>query len=280
VNQPAAASIWQRLARRVRSRVAGMRGSSAATRTVREYTRVLPVLAGQVREAASHIEDTVLDVTTGLGSLVDRARRAVSSARARSAARHTGQEVNELIVGARQAFERLHARGVDTARRSAEAGARIEDAICALEVISLRVERDMPDAVAIRSLLADLENSLTPAMRALRHSAEADVAHLIHDTATAARTVELLGARDAAIRHELDTAAHDVERLAEEVSAAAAALRLQDRANQRLQHVIDTLSEMQDEFVATLERPENRTEPTGSAALRLRQRYTAAAARQ
>ena len=256
--------------------MAGMRGPSAATGTVREYSRVIPVLAGQVREAASHIEHTVLDATTRLGSLVDRARRAVSSARASSAARHTGNEVEELIAGSRQAFQRLHDRGVDTARRSAEAAARIEDAVCALKVISLRLDHATPDVEAIRCLVADLENSLTPAMRALQHSAEADVASLVQDTSTAGRAIELLGARDAAMRRELDAAAHEAERLADDMSEAAAALQLQDRANQRLQNVIETLSEMQDEFVATLERPQKRTETAGSAALRLRQRYTAA----
>jgi hypothetical protein len=82
------------------------------------------------------------------------------------------------------------------------------------------------------------------------------------------------------MRRELDAVARETERLAGDVSRAAAALEFEDRVAQRLQHVIDTLSEMQDEFVAALEQPDGRVEPAGSAALRLRQRYAAAAARR
>jgi ethanolamine utilization protein EutA (predicted chaperonin) len=47
------------------------------------------------------------------------------------------------------------------------------------------------------------------------------------------------------------------------------------RVEQRLQHVVETLSEMQGDFVATLARPEERSAFSGAAAIRLRQRYTA-----
>ena len=185
------------MAIRVRDAIAGVRHSCAVTAAVQEYSRVIPVLAGQVREGASYIEQT------------------------------------------REAFQHLRDRGIGNARRSIAAAASMEDAISALKVISLRLDRGAPDVDAIRRLVADLESSLTPAMNALRHSAESDV--------EAAQEDALLAA---------------------------------DRAEQRLQNVIETLSEMQDEFVAALDRPQKRTEPAGTAALRLRQRYTAAAARR
>ena len=256
-----------------------MRGAGAAVRTVQEYIRVIPVLAGQVREAASHIEHTVLDLTAGLGSLADRARRSVSSARAACAARIASGDVDGAMASSRHALQQLHARGVDHARRSIEATARIENAISALKVISLHTDHVMPVAAGIRSLLAGLEEDLTLAMTALR-TADVDVSSLVHDTNTARRAIDLLGERDAAMRRELDAAARETEQLAGDVARAAAALQFQDRVDQRLQHVIDTLSEMQDEFVTALDRPDERTGPAGDAARRLRQRYTAAAAQR
>jgi hypothetical protein len=277
VNEPAATSYWQRVATRAREAIGGVRGSCAATAAVQEYSRVIPVLAGQVREAASSIEHAVLEVTTSIASSVERARRVVSSVRARSAARASEGELDAPTASARQALARLHERGLDRARRSIETAARIEDAVCALKVISLRLDPSAPSDL-IRGLVTDLERSLTTAMSALRHSADADAASLVQETQTAGRAIEQLGARDGDMRRELETAAHEAEQLAEAAAHAAAALLAHDRSSQRLQNVIDTLSEMQDEFVDALERPQKRAEPSGSAALRLRQRYTAAAA--
>jgi len=194
VNESAATSKWQRLATRVREAIAGVRDSCAVTAAVQAYSRVIPVLAGQVREAASHIEHS------------------------------------------REALQQWRDRDIDKARCSIAAAASIEDAISALKVISLRLDHGTKDVDAIRCLVADLDASLTPAMNALRHSAESEV-----------------------------------------VAAQENAL-LADRAEQRLQNVIETLSEMQNEFVAALDCPQKRTEPAGAAALRLRHRYIATAA--
>jgi hypothetical protein len=182
---------------RVRDAIAGVRHSCAVTAAVQEYSRVIPVLAGQVREGASHIEQT------------------------------------------REAFQHLRDRDIGHARRSIAAAASMEDAISALKVISLRLDQGTQDVDAIRRLVADLERSLTRAMNALRHSAESDAE-----------------------------------------AAQENALFAEDRAERRLQNVIETLSEMQDEFVAALDRPQKRPAPAGAAALRLRQRYTATAAPQ
>lgn len=279
VKSPPPTSEWHRFASRVRRGIAAMRRSRAATGTVREYIRVIPVLAGQVREAASRIEHTVLEITSDLGSLVDRARRVVS-ARAAGTAGHAGGDVDELTASSRQALRRLHDRGVDTARRSMEVTVRIEDAISALKVISLHIDQGTQTVERLPGLIADLESNLTLAMTTLRYSVEVDIASLVHDTNSAERAIDGLGARDAAMRRELDAAARETEQLAEDVSRAAAALQCQERVDQRLQHVIETLSEMQDEFVAAIDHPQERPRLTGSAALRLRRRYTAAAVRR
>jgi hypothetical protein len=184
--------------------IAGVRGSDAPAHTLREYTRVIPVLAGQIREAASRVEDTVA-------------------------------EYSETV-------QRMHVRGVEQARGSTEAAACIEDAIGALKLISLRVDQGTPIGAGIRDLIAELEPTLTRAMTNLRQQAEAAAASPDEDTRTAVRAIDLPG--------------------------------------QRLHDVIDTLSEMQDEFVAALERPDERVERPESAAVRLRQRYTAAEARR
>ena len=49
-------------------------------------------------------------------------------------------------------------------------------------------------------------------------------------------------------------------------------------ADERLRHVIETLSEMQGDFVAALRHPEAPSAFSGGAAVRVRQRYTRAAA--
>ena len=67
-----------------------------------------------------------------------------------------------------------------------------------------------------------------------------------------------------ALETSLELAMNDLRQLAEA-----------DRVDQRLEHVVETLSEMQDDFLAALERPEERSAFSGAAALRLRQRYTA-----
>ena len=86
---------------------------------------------------------------------------------------------------------------------------------------------------------------------------------LSHHADQAAAVAEDIRGTISALETSLELAMNDLRQLAES-----------DRVDERLQHVVETLSEMQGDFVAALERPEERSAFSGAAALRLRQRYT------
>ena len=299
-----------------------LRRRHATTGAVQEYVGVIPVLAGQVRETASQIEHSVLDITGSFSSLVERARRAVSSARGAKATEAAGGNVDELIASSRQTLQQLLDHSVKNAQLSMDAVARMEEVVSAMKIVGnttkdvdriafgIRIlalnakiesvhvgERgagfavvadeishhaDQATAIAegIRGTVSGLESSLALAMTNLRQLAEADMTSLTEDKDNAERMIGLLDEGNAAMRRELEASAVASEQLAEDVSRAVVAMQFQDRVNQRLQHVVETLSEMQDDFVAALERPGERSEPAGAAVLRLRQRYTMAEERR
>ena len=317
-SEPRVESSWRRLTDGVRRQLNRLQASGGTAGAVEEYIGVLPVLAGQVRETASQIERSVLDLSGSFASLVERARRAVSSARGAGATDAAGGNVDELIASSRQTLQQLLDHSIRSARLSMEAVARMEDVVSAMKVIgstTKEVDRvafgirilalnakiesvhvgergagfavvadeishhaDQASAIAegIRGTVTGLEGHLGLAMHNLRQLAEADMTSLTEDKDKAERVIGLLDAGNAAMRRELEASALASEQLAEDVSRAVVAMQFQDRVNQRLQHVAETLSEMQDGFVAALARPGERLAPVGSAVMRLRQRYTMA----
>ena len=192
VNDPLA-SGWHRLTEGVRRALVRLRPSTNASGAVQEYIRVIPVLAGQVRQASSQIEDS----------------------------RHTLQQLLE--------------HGVKHARLSAEAAARMDRIALGLRILAFN---------------ATVESG---------HGSDELAQHA--DQATAA--AEEIRSTMSALETNLELAVNDLRQLAEA-----------DRVDQRLQHVVETLCEMQNDFEAALARPEERSAFSGAAALRLRQRYT------
>ena len=188
-----AASVWCRLAEGARRSLVRLRPSTNASGAVQEYIRVIPVLAGQVRQASSQIEDS------------------------------------------RQTLQQLLDHGVKNARLSMEAAARIDRIALGLRILAFN---------------AAVESG---------HGADELSQHA--DQATAA--AEEIRSTLSALETSLELAMNDVRQLAEA-----------DRVDERLQHVVETLSEMQNDFEAALARPEERSAFSGAAALRLRQRYT------
>ena len=188
------ASGWHRLTEGVRRLLVRLRPSTNASGAVQEYIRVIPVLAGQVRQASSQIEDS------------------------------------------RQTLQQLLDHGVRHARLSTEAAARMDRIALGLRILAFN---------------ATVESGL---------GAEELSQHA--DQATAA--AEEIRGTMSALEANLELAMHDLRQLAEA-----------DRVDQRLQHVVETLCEMQDDFEAALARPEEPSAFSGAAALRLRQRYTA-----
>jgi mRNA-degrading endonuclease toxin of MazEF toxin-antitoxin module len=194
LNEPRAASVWRPLAEGLRRVLVRLRPSTNAAGAVQEYVRVVPVLAGQVRQVASQIEDSRQTQQLLLDQTVKNAQLAMAAV----------ERMDRLALGLQiLAFNAKieSSEGADELSRHADhAAALAED---------------------VRATLLDFEASLELARNDLRQLAEAD------------------------------------------------------RVDERLQHVVATLSEMQGDFVAALERPEERSAFSGAAALRLRQRYTA-----
>ena len=185
--------MWERLSEGVRRGLVRLRPSTNAAGAVEEYTRVIPVLAGQVRQASSQIEDS------------------------------------------RQTQQLLLDQSVRNAQLSMEAVARMDRLALGLRILAFNATIDSSDG-------AD---------------------ELSHHADQAAAVAEDLRAAVLDLEAGLELAMNDLRQL----SAA-------DRVDQRLQHVVETLSEMQDDFVAALQRPEEPSAFSGAAALRLRQRYT------
>lgn len=186
--------MWQRLAEGLRRSLVRLRPSTNAAGAVEEYTRVIPVLAGQVRQASSQIEDS------------------------------------------RQTQLLLLDQSVRNAQLSMEAVARMDRLALGLRILAFNAAIESSDGAAELSHHAEQAAALAEDVRAAMLDLEAS----------------------------LELARNDLRQLAEA-----------DRVDQRLQHVVDTLSEMQDDFAAALERPEARSAFSGAAALRVRQRYTA-----
>ena len=193
VNDPRA-SGWRRLTEGVRRVLVRLRPSTNTSGAVREYIRVIPVLAGQVRQASSQIEDS----------------------------RHTLQQLLD--------------HSVKHARLSTEAAARMDRIALGLRILAFNAAVDSG------------------------HGADELSQHAAQATAAA----EEIRSTMAVLETNLELAMNDLRQLAEA-----------DRVDQRLQHVVETLCEMQDDFEAALARPEARSAFSGTAALRLRQRYTA-----
>lgn len=191
-NKHRVASGW-RLIESVRRVLVRLRPSTNTSGAVQEYIRVIPVLAGQVRQASSQIEDS------------------------------------------RQTLQQLLDHGVKHARLSTDAMARMDRIALGLRLLAFN---------------AAVESG---------HGAD-ELSHYA-DQATAA--AEAIRSTMSALEANLELAMNDLRQLAEA-----------DRVDQRLQHVVETLCEMQDDFEAALARPEERSAFSGAAALRLRQRYT------
>ena len=194
VNDRPTAPVWQRLAEGVRRGLVRLRPSTNASGAVEEYTRVIPVLAGQVRQASSQIEDS------------------------------------------RQTQLLLLDQSVRNAQLSMEAIARMDRLALGLRILAFNAKIEFSDGADELSHHADQAAALAEDVRAAMLDLEAS----------------------------LELARNDLRQLAEG-----------DRIDQRLQHVVETLSEMQNDFAAALERPEEPSAFSGAAALRLRQRYTA-----
>ena len=193
VNEHRAASVWRRLAEEVRRNLVRLRPSTNASGAVEEYARVIPVLAGQVRQASSQIEDS------------------------------------------RQTQQLLLDQNVRNAQLSMEAVARMDRLALGLRILAFNAK--------------------------IESAAGAD--ELSHHADQAAAVAEDIRATMLDLEASLEMARNDLRQLAGA-----------DRVDQRLQHVVETLCEMQDDFVAALERPEEPSAFSGAAALRLRQRYT------
>jgi hypothetical protein len=190
-DEPRAASGLRRFAEGVRRTLARLSPSTNAAGAIEEYVRVVPVLAGQVREASSEIEDS------------------------------------------QRAVRQLLAQSVKNAHLSMEAVERLDQIALGLRIMAFNAKSESSEAMADElSHHADQVAALAEGIR---------------------RTVPALESKiELAMNNESDC-----------------------RVEQRLQHVVETLSEMQGDFVATLARPEERSAFSGAAAVRLRQRYTA-----
>ena len=185
--------MWRRLAEGLRRSLVRLRPSTNSAGAVQEYIRVIPVLAGQVRQVSSQIEDS------------------------------------------RQTLQQLLDHSVKHACISMEAVARMDRLALGLRILAFNAKIETSDG-------AD---------------------ELSHHADQAAAVAEDIRGTISALETSLELAMNDLRQLAEA-----------DRVDERLQHVVETLSEMQGDFVAALERPEERSAFSGAAALRLRQRYT------
>jgi hypothetical protein len=188
-----AASVWRRLAEGVRRGLVRLQPSTNAAGAVEEYIRVIPVLAGQVRQVSSQVEDS------------------------------------------RQTQQLLLDQNVKHAQLSMEAVARMDRLALGLRILAFNAKTELSDGADELSHHADQAAALAEDIRATLVDLEAS----------------------------LELARNDLRQLAEA-----------DRVDERLQHVVETLSEMQGDFVAALERPEEPSAFSGAAALRVRQRYT------
>ncbi|HET9268189.1 MAG TPA: hypothetical protein VFO31_08490 [Vicinamibacterales bacterium] len=171
-----------------------LRPSTNASGAVQEYIRVIPVLAGQVRQASSQIEDS------------------------------------------RQTLQQLLDHSVKRARLSTEAAARMDRIALGLRILAFNATVESGQGADELSQHADQATAAADEIRSTMSALETN----------------------------LELAMNDLRQLAEA-----------DRVDERLQHVVETLCEMQDDFEAALARPEGRSAFSGGAALRLRQRYTA-----
>ena len=192
-NEPRSASGLRRLAEGVRRSLLRLGPSTNAAGAIEEYVRVVPVLAGQVRQVSSQIEDS------------------------------------------RETLQQLLDHSVKHAHISLEAVARMERLALGLRILAFNAKIETSDGADELSHHADQAAALAEDIRATMLDLEAS----------------------------LELAMNDLRQLAGA-----------DRVDQRLQHVVETLSEMQGDFVAALERPEEPSAFSGAAALRLRQRYT------
>lgn len=193
-NEPRSASGLRRLAEGVRRVLVRLRPSTNASGAVQEYIRVIPVLAGQVRQASSQIEDS------------------------------------------RQTLQQLLDHSVKRARLSTEAAARMDRIALGLRILAFNATVESGQGADELSQHADQATAAADEIRSTMSALETN----------------------------LELAMNDLRQLAEA-----------DRVDERLQHVVETLCEMQDDFEAALARPEGRSAFSGGAALRLRQRYTA-----
>ena len=193
-NERRSASGLRRLAEGVRRSLVRLGPSTNAAGAIEEYVRVVPVLAGQVRQVSSQIEDS------------------------------------------RQTQQLLLDQTVKNAELAMAAVARMDRLALGLHILAFNAQTECSDGADELSHHADQAAAVAEDVRAAMVDLEA--------------TLEL--------------ARNDLRQLAGG-----------DRVDERLQHVVATLSEMQGDFVAALERPDERSAFSGAAALRLRQRYTA-----
>jgi hypothetical protein len=145
------------------------------------------------------------------------------------------RQVSSQIEDSRQTQLLLLDQSVKNAQLSMEAVARMERLALGLRILAFNAKIETSDGAE----------------------------ELSHHADQAAALAEDIRATMLDLKASLELARNDLRQLAGA-----------DRVDQRLQHVVETLSEMQDDFVAALARPEERSVFSGAAALRLRQRYT------
>ena len=125
----------------------------------------------------------------------------------------------------------------------------------------------------VRGLTNELNQAATTSIEILQSTVKEDHEALEQSRKEVEEALERFGATMDAMRSFLDETSHEGEKLSAELDLAIRGLQFQDRTNQRIQHVIDALEEMENAIHPYVDRHSG----IDSKALKqLRSRYTMA----
>lgn len=132
-------------------------------------------------------------------------------------------------------------------------------------------------ADSIRSRVSSLDANIAGTMENLKSLASTDMNSLIREKDRAENVISLLKVRNDAMRNELQAAAGLSESLAADVTRAIVAMQFQDRVNQRMAHVVETLNDIHAELQGVNDMDaDDADDRSDSAVARMRSRYTMA----
>lgn len=249
-------------------------------RAVADALPVLPVLTGQIRDASTQVETSVVDVCANFQAMATRARDTVSAI-----TDATGQDrpLDEMREKAAATLQRMLERVVHSSELSMRAVYRIEDVeertkdvesvlgeveriasgtwILAVNAsieatragaqgVAFAVVADQIGEMArhsratserIREFIKAIQDDVTAVSQQLRMLASTDMAEALKSKTDVDDALAALTQANDDLRQRVDRASETSAHLARDIAGAVMAMQFQDAVHQRLQHVIEAI---------------------------------------